>query len=174
MLLRCTKKLLQRIEPSAHREGDAPRSTGTLGDWSANFVIVQRQQLVLAVSHVTLLPVILHLAPSKTFLARFSEAAGQVLRGLGIEQHKVASELGAMAEVMVTTTNDRRVLGTLNDFSKMLDFYLDERSLLEVSIHLADTPCSPIEWQSPRAATLAQFSKVGSDPTYPALRLVKG
>jgi hypothetical protein len=49
----------------------------------------------------------------------------------------------------------------------MLEAYLDDRSLTEVALHLAESPCSPLGMQSPREATLALFST-------PSLRLVKG
>lgn len=122
---------------------------------------------MLAVSGVTLLPVLLPLAPAKTLTLRLTEAVGGVLRGLGLDQYKIASELAAMGPCTVTGTNDRRVPGSMNDFVRMLDAYLDGRPLVEVSLHLAEAPCSPLGMESPRRRTVALS-------TGPALRLVKG
>jgi hypothetical protein len=45
-------------------------SSGTrLGDWTANFAIIHRQHLVIAVNHTTLLPVIVPFARAKTLRA---------------------------------------------------------------------------------------------------------
>jgi len=49
----------------------------------------------------------------------------------------------------------------------MLDAYLDGRSLLQVALHLADTPCGPLKMESPRDVTSERFLA-------PVLRLVKG
>jgi hypothetical protein len=167
-VLRCTKKLYQRIEPWAAPECEPPTpSTTRLGDWTANIVIVRRQHLVLAVSNITLLPVLLPLSPAKSLIPRLTEAVGDVLEGLGIDRKKLASELAAMGECIVTGTNDRRVLGSMNDFVRMLDSYLDGRSLVEVALQLAEAPCGPLGMECPRRATLALF-------TAPSLRLVKG
>jgi hypothetical protein len=48
----------------------------------------------------------------------------------------------------------------------MRDAYLDQRSLLEVALHLTDSPCSPLGMNNPPEATLTLFSA-------PGLRLVR-
>jgi hypothetical protein len=165
VVLRCTRKLLRHLENEG--AGQPPTSTTRLGDWFANVVIVGRQHLVLAVSGVSLLPVLVPAAPYKTMIPRFVEATGQVLRTLKIEEAKIVAEVNAMLDMIVAPTNNRRVLGSMNDFTNMLDAYLDERSLTDVALHLAQSPCSPLGMNNPREATLALFST-------PALRLVKG
>jgi hypothetical protein len=167
VVLRCTRKLLRRVGSGSPDSVEPPKSTTRLGDWYANVVIVHRQHLVLAVSGVTLLPVLVPAAPYKTMIQRIAEAAGQVLRALTIAEDRVAAEEKAMREAIMATTNDRRVLGSMNDFANMLDAYLDDRPLTEVALHLAEAPCSPIGMKSPQDATLALFST-------PTLRLVKG
>jgi hypothetical protein len=114
-----------------------------------------------------LLPVLVPAAPYKTMTARFVEATGGVLRALGIPEAKVAEEVGAMRELVVASTDDRRVLGSMNDFSWMMQGYIeDESSLLHVALKLAEAPCSPLGMNNPREATLAAFSM-------PILRLVR-
>ncbi len=138
-----------------------------MGDWTANLLFIGRQQIVLGVNNKTLLPVLLPTAPNKTFLPRFTEAAGELLMALGIERTAVLAEVASMNECVVASTNDRRVLGTLNDFGRMLEVYLDGRPLPEVARHLAEAPCSPIGMERPRDVARELFSA-------PTLRLVKG
>jgi hypothetical protein len=156
--LRCTKKLLDRVRPTS-QDATPSRSTTALGDWTANMVILNRQQLVVAVSGRTLLPVILPLAPAKTLPARFPAAVGDVLLRLMFDPMLVAAEMSAMAECFVDRTNDRRVLGSLNEFIFMLEWYLDGRPLVDVALHLAKTPCGPLRGEYPsdvaRAALVA-------------------
>jgi hypothetical protein len=147
-------------------EGAPPKSTTCLGDWSANLLIVGRQQLVLAVSNVTLLPVLLPAAPFKTLPSRVHQAVGAILHALAIDPKRVATELSAMRESFVASTNDRRVLGSMNDFDRMLGSYLDGRALLDVALHLAEAPCGPIGMASPNDETVKVLSA-------PFLRLVE-
>ena len=166
VVLRCTRKLLRRTGSESPDSGEPPKSTTRLGDWFANVIVVHRQHVVLAVSGVTLLPVLVPAAPYKTMIPRIAEAAGQILRALKIGEDKVAAEEETMRDAVMATTNNRRVLGSMNDFANMLDAYLDDRSLTEVALHLSDSPCSPLGMNNPREATLALFSA-------PGLRLVR-
>lgn len=166
VVFRATQKLQQRMGAKAASEPLVPKSSTRLGDWFANLVIVRRPHVVLAVSGTTLLPVLIPAAPYKTMVPRLADGVGLVLRGLKIEEAKVVAEENAMRDHVITTTNDRRVLGSMNDFTDMLDAYLDDRSLTEVALHLAESPCSPLGMQSPREATRALFAT-------PVLRVVR-
>ena len=168
VVLRCTQKLRQRMGQTGTSEQSPPKSSTRLGDWCANAISVHRQHVVLAVSGVTLLPVLVPAAPYKTMTARFVEATGKVLRALGIPEAKVAEEVGAMRELVVAPTNDRRVLGSMNDFAWMTQGYIEhEPSLLHVALKLAEAPCSPLGMNNPREATRSLFGM-------PTLRVVKG
>ncbi len=165
--LRCTRKLLDRLPRSVAPATEQAASTTRMGDWTGNLLFIARQQVVLGVNNKTLLPVLLPIAPNKTFLPRFTETAGEMLMVLGIDRPKVLSEMAGMNECFVAPTNDRRVLGTMNDFGRMLEDYLDGRALVEVALHLADAPCSPIGMRNPRDVTRDLFAAS-------TLRLVKG
>lgn len=167
VVFRCTKKLLERARDLGAPDRDPPASTTLMGDWSANFVQIGRKQIVLAVNNRTLLPVIVPVSPQNTLLRRFREAVLQVLMSLGIEGQKVTAELAAMNECVVSTSNDRRVTGILVEFGSMLEAYLKERPLVEVALHLADTPCTPLGGKAPLDVTQDVFGA-------PRLRLVKG
>jgi hypothetical protein len=109
---------------------------------------VARQHLVLAVSNVTLLPVLLPAAPFKTLPARIPEATGQMFQALRVDPQKIAAELSSMSECFVATTNDRRVLGTMNDFDRMLDCLRTIRAYTSLfGVQAAETACG----RQPRA-----------------------
>jgi hypothetical protein len=49
------------------------------------------------------------------------------------------------AEITIARTASRTVLGMMNDFAFAATFYLPQMSLPETTVHLAETPCSPID-----------------------------
>lgn len=174
-VLRCTKKLLGRLPPRQGGEGDEQATNTRLGDWTAHVFFLGRQQLVLGVNNKTLLPVLLPIAPNKTFISRFVEAAGEMLMAIGVEDRKaVLAEMAAMGECIVAPTNDRRVLGTINDFGRALNFFLD-LPLPEIALRFAETPCSPIGMDYPKDVARELFApgQVAFRDKQSPLRLVK-
>jgi hypothetical protein len=140
--LRPTARLLKRLRVPLTIE---PRATTTrLGDWYANLLHVGRQQLVLAVSEKTLLPVVVPATPHPTLVPRLRVAVAEVLDRLAIASEPVEQELASMAEGAYGKTTNRQVLGVMVDLAKGLPFYLArDGALLDVSMTLAAAPCSP-------------------------------
>ncbi len=164
--LRCTVRLLTRLKvPSAA----APTAPSTrLGDWYANLLFTRPAQLVLCVSERTLLPVLVPARELDTLLPRFGRAVCDVLHAIGVPEQAVRDEERLMADVAIGKTTSRRVLGSMNDFARIVDVFLEgSTSLLDISLRLAETPCSPLEMDSPRRRTVALFS------ARPHLTLVK-
>jgi hypothetical protein len=84
-----------------------------------------------------------------------------------MDRSKALAEMGAMSTCVLAPTNDRRRLGTIDDSGRMLEVYLDGRSLPEVALHLAEAPCSAIGMERPRDVARELFAA-------PELRLAKG
>jgi hypothetical protein len=140
--VRCTQKLLRRLPPPQ----DAPASTTILGDWYAN-IWFARPQLIVCVSERSLLPVVLPAKSLATLVPRLTAAAGEVLLRLGIAPHLVRAEQTEMQTFSYARTQNRSVLGSLNEFILLLSHYVADdpaASLLDHSLHLARTPCGPI------------------------------
>jgi hypothetical protein len=144
---RSPPKLLDRMKASADPE--PPVSTGRLGDWYAHYVTVHRQHVVLAVSERTLLPVVLPAAPISTLIPRLAESVADVLHALGIPDVEVEGEMKEMRDVTLGKTENRSVVGSTNDFVRLLDPYLDDRTPMEAALKLAEVPCKPIGWANP-------------------------
>jgi len=159
--LRCTAKVLTRLKVSPAAVPLEPSTR--LGDWYANLLFTRPAHLVLCVSERTLLPVLVPARELETLPSRLRRLACEALEAIGVPDHAVHLEESAMADVAIGRTASRRVLGSMNDFAWMADGYLDGRtSLLDVSLRLAETPCGPLEMNSPRRATLALFSASGA------------
>jgi hypothetical protein len=81
-----------------------------------------------------------------------------VLEAIGVAEHAVRNEEREMADVAIGRTASKRVLGSMNDFAWMIEGYLEgTTSLLDASLRLAETPCSPLEMDTPRRTTVALF-----------------
>ncbi len=155
--LRATARLLARLKMAPQER--PPASTTRLGDWYVNLLGAPSSQFILCVSERTLLPVILPAEDGASLSLRLALALGEVLREIGVSEDMTAAELGQMTEVSVAKTANRRVLGSMSDFAYLLDAYKQGgRSLLDVSLRLAEAPCGLIGMESPKHATLELFA----------------
>lgn len=160
--LRCTQKLLRRVtdQPS----DSPPRPTTLLGDWYANLLFSKPQQFVVCVSERTLLPVIVPAKDIHILGARLALAVRDVLQALGIASRLAERERAEMQQFYFGRTENKRVLGSLNEFMFELSFVMHGRpdeTLLERSLFLAEAPCKPIGYNSPNRATLELFASGG-------------
>ena len=153
--IRCTKKLLRRLH-DADESQESP-STTALGDWYANILFSRPQQLILCVSERTLLPVVILAREFESLPVRLAASVGEVLARLGVAQELIEREGLKMRQVAYGPTRSKRVLGSMNDFMFQLSWLLHDRpgiGLVDASLHLAETPCSPIGYKSPDDFTL--------------------
>ena len=144
LLVRATKKLLDRIGPPTLREDE--RSTTTLGEWYAT-ALAWRPQVALLVNEPTLLPVLLPLAPAATLLARAGEQIAAVLAAHHIPDAIVDEERRRMRDYRVGPTANRSVVGIMNEFSHLAKAYHSQQSstdLIGLALRLARTPCGPL------------------------------
>lgn len=118
--LHCTRKLLDRL---GHQPTSVPESTpaSTLGHWYAT-VLFWRPQVVLCVNELTLLPVLMPLAPAATLPARLPGALAIVLQAHGWDAAKIDAEMQHMRECEIAKTANRSVVGTLNEFALPIPF----------------------------------------------------
>jgi hypothetical protein len=61
---------------------ESPCSSGSLGDWYANLLYIDRQQFILAVSEKTLLPLLISAKDAKLFPQRLRESLAESLDAL--------------------------------------------------------------------------------------------
>ena len=143
LVVRGTKKLRDRVK--GNPAGDADVSSTVLGDWFAT-ALFWRPQVALLVNRRTMLPVFTALAPAATLLDRVPDAIESVLRRHGVADAFVAAERDAMREVCIGPTNDRSVVGVMNEFAFLGEFHwrdgLDD--LEELSLRMAHVPLGPL------------------------------
>jgi hypothetical protein len=88
-------------------------------------------------------PVFLPLAPARDLWYRFPVALLDVLWALGVNDEFRAEELEQMKECTFSPTQNRSVLGVMNEFTRSSRMY-SELDSFELSIAMADMPCGPL------------------------------
>ena len=124
--LRCTQKLLKRLGVPKKVETSAPMPTNVLGDWYANLLHIERQQLVLCMNERSLLVVLVPAKDGKTLPARMRSAVLDLLKRIGVSDAAIEAEANAMREISIAPTASKRVLGCMNDATLTLRFHMEE------------------------------------------------
>lgn len=140
LVVRGTKKLRDRVKGPVAADDDV--STGTLGDWFAT-ALFWKPQVALLVNARTFVPVFVPLAPAGKLLDRVPDQIAQVLALHGVAPSALAAERQAMAEVRIAPTNDRGVVGVMNELAFLGEHFLDG-DLVALSLRVAGTPVGPL------------------------------
>jgi hypothetical protein len=144
LIVRATKKLLRLAGPSTARDDD--RGTTLLGPWYAT-VLFWRPRIVLLVNEMTLLPVLLPLAPAATLTSRIGEHVSEVLTVYQAPATFVDQERQHMQTAQLGVTANRSVVGVMTEFARLAEVHHrgdPMEGLVELAVRLAATPCSPL------------------------------
>jgi hypothetical protein len=159
VILRCTRKLLARLKRT-EVSADIVSST-RLGDWYGNILQIGRRQHLLFISERSRLPVVIPIREAKHLAMVFPTAVCDVLAAVGIGAKDIADERSKMSEVFFGRTNNRSLLGTLNDFAFMAQqgnaTRAEPESPEKLVRFLSKTPILPFDGASPIELTRAAF-----------------
>src|SRR2546425_5817545 len=113
LVLRCTQKLLAPL--ARHPRDDAAVSTTRLGDWYGHLYFTRQGRFALCVNERTLLPVVVPARAPSGLLVRVRASILTLLERIGVSQASITAEADAMAWIVVAATQNRSVLGSMND-----------------------------------------------------------
>ena len=91
-------------------------------------------------------------APAATTPERVGQDLAHLLSLHGVDRTFICCEVTAMAAVSIAKTNNRGVLGTMNEFVFEADMLRRDSSAhdtIVLALRLARTPCSAIGYTSP-------------------------
>ncbi len=147
LVVRGTKKLRDRVRGSLAAEAD--RSSTELGDWFAT-ALFWKPQVALLVNSRTLLPLFVPLAPAGSLLDRMPSAIESILRRHGIDEEFIAREMAAMDAVRLAPTNDRSVVGVMNEFAFHAERHWRDglQDFEALSLRMAHLPLGPLQDRS--------------------------
>jgi hypothetical protein len=142
LTVRATRKFLDRLGPVTPGADQSP--TTLLGDWYGT-AWFWRPQVALLVSEVTLLPVLMPLAPAGTLLERLGPELAAVLAAHGAPADFIDAEVRQMDPVRLARTASRSVVGIMNEYTRLADAWRqDSPDLLALEVRRAAVPCSPL------------------------------
>jgi len=121
-LIRCTQKLLKELR-ALPEEIEQPE--GVLGGWHANLLRIERRKCVLFTNDATLFSILVPGLKKEQF-ERMAHVFGQELfRSLnreGFGQSEIETVLDEIREIHYAKTNNRSVLGSMNDLANQLEW----------------------------------------------------
>jgi hypothetical protein len=125
---------------------------------------VGHQRFILLASEHSRLAVLMPGRDAKHLARNFPAALAAVLAPLGVPAPAIEAEIDAMREYVVTVTNSRSVLGSLNDYAHILQFWVGrepDMDLVEVALRLSETPSGPLGHKRPGDVTLQLLGAAG-------------
>lgn len=149
--LRATRRVLRYLGPASANQS---QPDSALGDWFVNRFVLDRQPLLILVSSASLLPIFEPARQVRTLPDRLPSIIRRRLTELSVDAALIADEIAAMGNVTVAPTNDRSVLGTVNEFVFSSRHYAppeggwDRRALTALEQWLERMPCRVTRPQS--------------------------
>ena len=121
-LIRCTQKLLKELRISP---GEMEQPEGVLGGWHANLLRIERRKCVLFTNDATLFSIFIPGMKKERF-ERMAHVFGQELfhslNREGFGQSEIETVLDEIQEIHCAKTNNRSVLGSMNDLAYQLEW----------------------------------------------------
>ena len=159
LTLRCTERLLKKRPGPQNQREDGLKPA--LGDWHANLVRLGRTPVVVAVNDVSLLSILIPGRDFGNLLSTFRDRLMQRLIRLGVPAERMAEEAAATKCILVSRTDSRSVLGSMNDFVFQLRWRFNEGLDLHASDTLEDdlgrVPMSALKYADPEEVARAAF-----------------
>lgn len=112
-----TKKLRDRLVTVDSRPSNT--SPSPLGDWYAT-VVFSRPNLAFLVNELTMLPVLVPFAPSRSLLERLPAEFQIALRQFGVPQDFIDEVVDRSKEIVVEKTVSRSILGVMNVYVQVM------------------------------------------------------
>ncbi len=150
-IIRCTKKLSKELRISP---GEMEQLDGVLGGWHGNLLRIERRKCVLFTNDATLFSVFVPGMKKERF-QRITHVFGQELfrslRREGFGQPEIEAVLDEIEEIHYAKTNNRSVLGSMNDLAYQLEWIvhsnggLAQASMDPVAHELNRIPMSAIK-----------------------------
>ena len=95
-----------------------------LGDWFAT-ALFWKPQVALIVNARTFLPVFMQLAPAGKLLERLPDEIARILALHGVDPATIDVEREQMADVRIAPTNNRSVVGVMNEFAFLGEHFFE-------------------------------------------------
>lgn len=162
IVIRPTASLAKRMKVKIN--SSELKSDTILGDWFALDFVLSRRQFIMCVSQKSRLAVIMNAAPYVSLSNRIPNAICEVLKLIGVTESNIESELLKMNHVILAKTDDKSILGTMNDYRSQLEYNNDVGKLdlsdpIKMSLHLSKIISLALPEGYPLDTTLKRFGQ---------------
>lgn len=167
MIIRCTRKLLEELSVQPADVADV----SPVSSWHANLLLIDRRKCAIVTHDLSLLTLFmpgLRRAAFDHFDDVFGQALFRTMRLFDFEQEKIERMLTWSRSNLYTTTNDRSVLGSMNDMAFHIRDYIDAFGGLsvadqdEISVRINRIPFKAIGFAYPVERLAALLDSAGS------------
>ncbi len=153
-LLYCTQKLLKDIG-QIPQELEEPPFNSQLGNWYANLLRISRKKIILFTNEKTLFSFLGEGTKSSSLMVKTLLLAGMrsYLLAEGIKDSLVESLLLEYQELGFAKTNNRRILGSMNDIASLFDYSIASRggfdycNLVEITKNINQAPMKFLKYR---------------------------
>ena len=169
MIVRCTRKLLREMS-IRDEDLDSGHATGLFEDWHANLVRIDRRKCLLLTDSRTLfvflVPGILH-RDLLAFGDLLSAHCSETLRSHGIAPKNVPA-LASGEPVRFAKTNDRRVIGSMNDYAFQFKVHIEHEGGIEhcnissLNHKINETPMGTLSYDSAIRAVRSELGQLAT------------
>jgi len=126
-----------------------------LRDWNAHLFTVQRTQYILVTNTESLYSLVMPgrgITTDRQFIQSVRTSLQAFVTGQGHHLKGTKDLLPQDRETFFSKINNRRILGSMNDFIFQSRFRLEEgqQKLFDVSFYLNETPMSYLKYRSPK------------------------
>jgi len=156
--IHCTQKLLKELGMQGATILQSEPQHGLLGPWHANLIRIERRKCVLFTNDHTLYSFLLpgvKKADLKNFRELFLLHLKMNLMKEGFGAEEISKACAEYDEIAVAPTNNRSVLGSMNDLVQHYEFFisrfgdLDRADMLAVNMQINRTPMGALKYQYP-------------------------
>jgi len=158
-----TKKVADRLKVDIKSVPTGEKTI--LGFWCAHLFYSGHNQFFMFTNERTLLTVVFPAKELKNINKVFPHTVDIVLQKYDIPERLRKKIYQQLSTIEYTRDTNRQVLGSMNDFIKLSKYYFNDvpgLSLIDLSLRLCDTPCSPIQMKSPKEAVLDILSQIAA------------
>jgi len=128
-LIRCTKKLQKEMGLKNDALIQQEPTPSLLGSWHANLIIIDQSKCILFVNDKTLFNFVIPDVPKEQFRkldALFRDFLQCILAEEGFDETTTDKILQEYAEIGFANTNNKSVLGSMNDLAQHYQYYIEE------------------------------------------------
>ena len=166
MIIHCTQKLFSELKNKPTKE-KYPKDS--FWSWHANVFHIERRKCVLITNDTTLFTMFIPVLKKPDFLSFHFIFGQHLFKNLlheGIPQNQIEAVLSECEDIQYEKTNNRSVLGTMNEQRFQLEYYIQAESglsrtdIYDLNHKLNRNILSAIDYKNPIEMFLAKLQKI--------------